>query len=96
VLLDTGPGANFVASALLGHLGLQPDSTDMPQIGLFNGLRVKPLGICVIHDAYFSVYTSENIPFVPCSLLFSLQFKRSLKQSEAVCLVMVTPEKSCD
>jgi hypothetical protein len=51
VLIDTGSGANFVASAVLGHLGLQPESTDMPQIGLVNGLQVKPLGICVITDA---------------------------------------------
>jgi hypothetical protein len=153
VLIDTGAGANFVASPVLGHLSLQPALAEMPHIGLINGIRVKPLvtcvlqvtlgtyrktldfivlpvisndfhvilggpwcsrfsvdllhscGVCKITDAGIihevpcadtSAYTAGDIPFVPCHLLSPLQFKRSLKQSEAVCLVMVTPEKSCD
>jgi hypothetical protein len=153
VFINTGSGGNFVASTVLATLGRQPVPDKMPQIGLVNGLRVKPLGTCalkltlgtfhkaldfivlpVVADAFqvilggpwcscysadllhsrgvcvitdadtthevacadTSVYTAEDIPFVPCHLLSPLQFKRSLKQSEAVYLVMVTTEKSCD
>jgi hypothetical protein len=48
VLIDTGPGANLVASAVVAKLGLHPVLTQLPQVGLVNGLRFKPLGTRVL------------------------------------------------